>query len=446
LKETMNVSRIRKDAEAIFLAGVKAVEPAPAIRKHFKLKGNKLTVNDRTYNLSDFENIYVIGAGKASAAMAQAVEDVLGERLKGGAVNVKYGHALPLQKIQVNEAGHPVPDEPGFRGAQQIAGLLKKTGEKDLVLFLISGGGSALLPYPAEGLTLEDKQQVTQRLLEVGANIHEINALRKHLSQVKGGRLARLAFPSTLISLILSDVIGDDLDTIASGPTVPDHSTFADCLRIVKKYDLRDKIPAAVVEIFEKGAHGKIEETPKAGDPAFEHTQNLIIGSNIQAARGAQKKAEEIGYNSLILSTSIEGETREAAKVQAAVVRGILETGNPVDRPACVISGGETTVTIRGKGLGGRNQEFVLAAAIEIDGLENVVILSGGTDGTDGPTDAAGAIADGGTINRSRESGLDADQFLQENDSYHFFKPLGDLLITGPTYTNVMDLHLVMVG
>jgi len=446
LKETMNVSRIRKDAEAIFLAGVKAVEPAPAIRKHFKLKENKLTVNDRTYNLSDFENIYVIGTGKASAAMAQAVEDVLGERLKGGAVNVKYGHALPLQKIQVNEAGHPVPDEPGFRGAQQIAGLLKKTGEKDLVLFLISGGGSALLPYPAEGLTLEDKQQVTQRLLEVGANIHEINALRKHLSQVKGGRLARLAFPSTLISLILSDVIGDDLDTIASGPTVPDHSTFADCLRIVKKYDLRDKIPAAVVEIFEKGAHGQVEETPKAGDPAFEHTQNLIIGSNIQAARGAQKKAEEIGYNSLILSTSIEGETREAAKVQAAVVRGILETGNPVDRPACVISGGETTVTIRGKGLGGRNQEFVLAAAIEIDGLENVVILSGGTDGTDGPTDAAGAIADGGTINRSRESGLDADQFLQENDSYHFFKPLGDLLITGPTYTNVMDLHLVMVG
>jgi len=442
----MNIPRLRKDAEAIFLAGVKAVEPAPAIRKHLTLKDERLAVNDRVYNLTDFENIYVIGTGKASAAMAQAVEQVLGQRLKGGVVNVKYGHALPLQKIQVNEAGHPVPDEAGFRGAQQIAGLLKQTGEKDLVLFLISGGGSALLPYPAEGLTLEDKQQVTQRLLEVGANIHEINALRKHLSQVKGGRLAGLAYPSTLISLILSDVIGDDLDTIASGPTVPDHSTFADCLRIVKKYDLRDKIPAAVAEILEKGARSEVEETPKPGDSAFERTQNLIIGSNIQALRAAKIKAEELGYNSLILSTPIDGETREAAKDQAAIAREILETGSPVPRPACFISGGETTVTIRGRGLGGRNQEFVLAAAIEIDGLEDVVILSGGTDGTDGPTDAAGAVADSETMSRSRELGLDAERFLRENDSYHFFKPLGDLLITGPTFTNVMDLHLVMVG
>jgi len=442
----MSLSRLRKDAEAIFLAGVKAVEPAPAIKKHVTLKGDRLTVSDRSYNLTDFENIYIIGAGKACAAMAQAVEDVLGERLKGGIVNVKYGHALPLQKIQVNEAGHPVPDEAGFRGAQQIADLLKQTGEKDLVFFLISGGGSALLPYPADGLSLKDKQQVTQRLLEVSATIHEINAMRKHISQVKGGRLARLAFPSTLISLILSDVIDDDLDTIASGPTVPDHSTFADCLRIVKKYDLRDKIPAAVVEILENGARGKVEETPKAGDPAFERTQNLIIGSNIQAVRAAKQKAEELGYNSLILSSFIEGETREVAKVHAAIAREILETGNPVARPACVISGGETTVTIRGKGLGGRNQEFVLAAAIEIDGLEDMVILSGGTDGTDGPTDAAGAIADSGTMNRSRELGLDAERFLRENDSYHFFKPLGDLIITGPTYTNVMDLRLVMVG
>ena len=442
----MSLSRLRKDAEAIFLAGVKAVEPAPAIKKHVTLKGDRLTVSDRSYNLTDFENIYIIGAGKACAAMAQAVEDVLGERLKGGIVNVKYGHALPLQKIQVNEAGHPVPDEAGFRGAQQIADLLKQTGEKDLVFFLISGGGSALLPYPADGLSLKDKQQVTQRLLEVSATIHEINAMRKHISQVKGGRLARLAFPSTLISLILSDVIDDDLDTIASGPTVPDHSTFADCLRIVKKYDLRDKIPAAVVEILENGARGKVEETPKAGNPAFERTQNLIIGSNIQAVRAAKQKAEELGYNSLILSSFIEGETREVAKVHAAIAREILETGNPVARPACVISGGETTVTIRGKGLGGRNQEFVLAAAIEIDGLEDMVILSGGTDGTDGPTDAAGAIADSGTMNRSRELGLDAKRFLRENDSYHFFKPLGDLIITGPTYTNVMDLRLVMVG
>lgn len=442
----MNVSRIRKDAETIFLAGVKAVEPASAIRKHVTLKDERLTVNDTVYNLTDFENISVIGAGKASAAMAQAVEEILGNRLKGGVVNVKYGHGLPLKKIQVNEAGHPVPDEAGFQGARQIAGLLKKTGEKDLVIFLISGGGSALLPYPAEGLTLDDKQQVTRRLLEVGANIHEINALRKHLSQVKGGRLARLAFPSTLISLILSDVIGDDLDTIASGPTVPDHSTFADCLGIVEKYDLKDKMPAAVVEFLEKGDRREVEETPKSGDPAFERTQNLIIGSNIQAVRAARKMAEELGYNSLILSSFIEGETREVAKVHAAVAREIVKTGSPVPRPACVISGGETTVTIRGKGLGGRNLEFVLAAAIEIDGYHDVVILSGGTDGTDGPTDAAGAIADGSTFSRAKKKGMSAENFLRENDSYHFFKPLGDLIITGPTHTNVMDLRLVMVS
>ena len=442
----MNVSRIRKDAETIFLAGVKAVEPASAIRKHVTLRDERLTVNDRVYTLSDFGNISVIGAGKASAAMAQAIEEVLGERLKGGVVNVKYGHALPLKKIQVNEAGHPVPDEVGFQGARQIADLLKKTGEKDLVIFLISGGGSALLPYPAEGLTLDDKQQVTRRLLEVGANIHEINALRKHLSQVKGGRLARLAFPSTLISLILSDVIGDDLDTIASGPTVPDHSTFADCLGIVEKYDLKDKMPAAVVEFLEKGDRREVEETPKSGDPSFERAQNLIIGSNIQAVRAARKMAEELGYNSLIFSSFIEGETREVAKVHAAVAREIVKTGSPVPRPACVISGGETTVTIRGKGLGGRNLEFVLAAAIEIDGYHDVVILSGGTDGTDGPTDAAGAIADGSTFSRAKKKGMDAENFLRDNDSYHFFKPLGDLIITGPTYTNVMDLRLVMVS
>jgi hydroxypyruvate reductase len=361
-------------------------------------------------------------------------------------VNVKYGHIFPLNKIKVNEAGHPVPDEAGFHGTEEIIQLLKKTEKNDLVLFLISGGGSALLPYPAEGLTLEEKQEVTKYLLEVGACIHEINAVRKHLSRVKGGRLAKLAHPSTLISLMLSDVIGDDLDTIASGPTVPDDSTFDDCLKVLEKYQMREKIPASVVELLEKGARGEVEETPKAGDPAFQRTQNMIIASNILAVQAAQRKAEELGYNTMILSTFVEGETKEAARVHAAVAKEILHTGNPVPRPACIISGGETTVTIRGKGLGGRNQEFVLAAVIDIDGLENVVILSAGTDGTDGPTDAAGAIADGSTVSRAKKKGMDAEYFLRENDSYHFFKPLGDLIITGPTHTNVMDLRLVMVG
>ncbi len=442
----MKESRLRKDAEDIFKEGLEAVGPIQEIRKHVTFKDNKLSVRDQIYDLTDYEAVYVIGTGKASAAMAQAVEGLLGERLKEGVVNVKYGYSFPVKRIKVNEAGHPVPDEAGFRGTKEIVQLLEKTGKNDLVLFLISGGGSALLPYPAEGLTLKDKQEVTRCLLEVGARIHEINALRKHISRVKGGRLAKLAYPSTLISLILSDVIGDDLDTIASGPTVPDESTFTDCLKIVEKYDMRGKIPSSVVEFLEKGAKGEVEETPKSGDPAFQKTQNLIISSNIHALKAAKRKADELGYNSLILSALVEGETKDAARVHAAVAKEILKSGNPVPPPACVISGGETTVTIRGKGLGGRNQEFALAAAIDIDGLENVIILSVGTDGTDGPTDAAGAVADGSTVNRARKLGMDAEHFLRENDSYNFFKPLEDLIITGPTHTNVMDLRLVMVG
>jgi hydroxypyruvate reductase len=378
--------------------------------------------------------------------MAQSIEELLGERIKSGFINVKYGHTLPLNIIQVNEAGHPVPDEAGLSGTKKIIELVSQTGEKDLVLFLISGGGSALLPYPVKGLTLEDKQQMTKRLLEVGATIHEINALRKHVSRVKGGRMARLAYPSALISLILSDVIGDNLDSIASGPTVPDESTFGDCLHILEKYDLKDKISPAALRFLEEGAQARQEETPKADDPAFRQTQNVIIGSNVLAVKAAQKKAEELKYNSLILSTLIEGETKDVAKLHAAIAKEILKTGNPLQKPACVISGGETTVTIRGKGLGGRNQEFALAAAIEIDEWDGVVILSGGTDGTDGPTDAAGAIADSTTVGRAKALELNPEAYLRENDSYHFFQPLADLIMTGPTFTNVMDLRLVMVA
>ena len=442
----MNLDQLRKDALAIFQAGLKAVDPVNAIKQHVSLQNNTLNVGDRTYNLASYESIYVIGAGKASAAMAQPIEELFSGRLKTGFINVKYGHTLPLSIIQVNEAGHPVPDEAGLLGTKKIIELMSQTGEKDLVLFLISGGGSALLPCPVQGLTLEDKQQMTKLLLEVGAAIHEINALRKHISRVKGGRLAKLAYPSTIISLILSDVVGDNLDSIASGPTVPDESTFDDCLDILKKYELQDEISSSVLEFLKAGAQGEHEETPKADDPVFERTQNVIIGSNILAVKAAEKKAQEMGYKSLILSTLIEGETKEVAKVHAAIAKEILSTGNPIKKPACVISGGETTVTIQGQGLGGRNQEFTLAAAIEIDGWDGVVILSGGTDGTDGPTDAAGAIADGMTVSRAKELELDAQASLKENDSYNFFQPLDDLIITGPTHTNVMDLRLMIIA
>ena len=429
----------------IFHAGLTAADPVGAILRHVKLAGDTLEVGEKRYDLARCSGIYVVGAGKASARMAQALEQILDSRLSG-VINVKYGHAVPLKAIKVNEAGHPVPDEAGVPGTLEILRLLEQCNERSLVFFLVSGGGSALLPCPADGLTLKDKQRTTQALLECGATIHEINAVRKHISRVKGGRLAKAAHPATVVSLILSDVVGDSLDSIASGPTVPDPSTFADCLRVIENYRIEEKIPPAVRSHLERGAKGELEETPKPTDPIFQSVQNLIVGSNRLALEAAKEKAKELGYHGLILSSLIQGETREAAGFHAAIGKEILETGNPVTRPACVISGGETTVTIQGGGLGGRNQEFALAAAVGIANAEGIVVLGGGTDGTDGPTDAAGAWADGTTCARARAMGMNPMSYLADNDSYRFFQRLGDLLITGPTFTNVMDLRLVLVG
>lgn len=442
----MDNARLRQDAEIVFHAGLVAVDPIRAINHTVKLEGDNLTVAEQVYALSQYENIFVVGAGKATAAMAQALEEILGDRVRAGRINVKYDHTLPLKYIQLKEAGHPVPDEAGYQGTQEIIQLLRGRSEHDLVFCLLSGGGSALLPSPAPCLSLADKQALTQKLLECGAAIQEINALRKHVSGIKGGKLAQMTYPATLITLILSDVIGDDLESIASGPTVPDHSTFVDCLHILEKYALLDDIPERVADFIRCGAAGDIPETPKGDDPAFHKTQNVIVAGNIQALEAARSRAEALGYNCLLLSSRIEGETKEVAKVHAAVAKEIRKSGNPLEIPACVISGGETTVRIQGKGKGGRNQEFVLAAAIEIAGMENTVILSAGTDGTDGPTDAAGAVADGDTLARAEKLGLDAGRYLRDNDSYHYFEALGDLLVTGPTLTNVMDLRLLLLG
>ena len=333
--------------------------------------------------------------------MAAAVEDMLGNLVTDGIVNVKYGYTAKLNKIRINEADHPVPDEAGSRGAEEIVKLVGNTQENDLLICLISGGGSALLPLPVQGISLNEKQEVTKKLLACGANINEINAVRKHMSRIKGGQLARFSYPATLITLILSDVIGNYLDVIASGPTVPDSSTFEDVKEIMERYKIWNTIPDTVKNHFEKGIGRNIPETPKAGENIFSKTQNVIVGSNIQAVLAAAKEAKGIGYQTMVLSSFIEGETKDVARVHAAIAKEILQSGNPVSAPACVVSGGETTVTIRGKGKGGRNQEFCLAAAIDIAGMDSVVILSGGTDGTDGPTDAAGAICDGQTIERT---------------------------------------------
>lgn len=437
---------LRDAALAIFHHALKAVDPAEAVRRAVERDGDVLRVQDRVYPLGDYKRIFVVGAGKAGALMALALEERLGDRLTDGWVNVKYGHVAPVRRIRIHEAGHPVPDAAGMAGVGAIVRLVSGLHADDLVFCVISGGGSALLPLPAEDITLEEKQTVTQHLLDCGATIHEINRIRKHISRVKGGQLARVVHPATLITLILSDVIGDPLDVIASGPTVPDSSTFADCTRIIERYALRDRLPDAVAAHLAAGAAGRIPETPKPGDRVFERVQNVLVATNLLALKAARTKAEALGFNAVILTSALDGETREVARIYPALAREIRASGNPVPAPACIVSGGETTVTIKGKGKGGRNQEFVLAGAQGIAGLDRVVIFSAGTDGTDGPTDAAGAIADGGTIARAVTVGLDAERMLADNDSYHFFQPLNDLVVTGPTNTNVMDLRLLLVG
>jgi glycerate 2-kinase len=426
----MKTSLLRRHALSIFKASLAAADPGDAVAR-------ELSKDD----YSRYDNVYVVGAGKAGASMARAAERVLGRRIAAGLLNVKYGHVAKLRRIELHECGHPVPDAAGVAGAGRIAAMVSAAGARDLVICLISGGGSALLPLPADPITLEEKQATTRLLLACGASIHEINAIRKHISRIKGGQLARLAAPATVCSLLLSDVVGDDLDVIGSGPTAPDGSSFSQVAAIFAKYGIAAQVPAAVRARIDAGVRGEIDETPKPGDRLFSRVRNVVVGSNRLALDAAAAKARELGYRVLVLSSRIEGETREVARMHAAIAREIADTGRPVRPPACIITGGETTVTLKGHGLGGRNQEFVLAAAIDLAGV-GAVVFSAGTDGTDGPTDAAGAIADGATLARKP----DAAAYLANNDSYHYFADLGDLVKTGPTNTNVMDVRLLLVG
>jgi hydroxypyruvate reductase len=347
----------------------------------------------RRRDLDRYERVFVVGAGKAGGVMARAAERVLGRRIAAGCVAVKDGDPAKSRRIDLRPCGHPVPDARGVAAAERIADLCASAGPKDLVLCLLSGGASALLPAPVPPVTLAEKQETTKLLLACGANIHQINAVRKHISTIKGGQLARLAAPARVVSLILSDVVGDQLDVIGSGPTAPDASTFADALAVLDRFSLRERVPRSVRDRLESDRSS--DETPKHGDPLFASVENEIVGSNQKSLEAAAAKAKALGYRTLILASTIEGETRDVARMHAAIARQIRLNGQPLRPPACVISGGETTVTIRGEGKGGRNQEFALAAAIDIAGLEATLILSAGTDGTDGPTDAAGAIADG---------------------------------------------------
>jgi glycerate 2-kinase len=443
------LKKMRGEAEKIFKASVQRVDPYEATMKFVRLKDGKLKLGSEettevALDLDAVDRVFVVGGGKATAPMAKALEDLMGSRIDRGLINVKYGFSEPLSRLEIAEASHPLPDEKGVTGTKKILSLLEEAKERDLVFSLISGGGSALLPSPAGEITLAEKQAVTKSLLECGASIDEINAIRKHISSSKGGQMARAAFPATTVNLMLSDVVGDRMDVIASGPFVPDSSAFKDAWQILSRYNL--SIPKSVREYLEKGLKGEVPETPKKGDPVFRKVHNFIIGSNILALEAAQKAAEAMGYGCLILSSMVEGETRDVAKVHTAIAKEILQTGRPIAPPACVISGGETTVTIRGKGLGGRNQEFCLASALELAGTSaRIVVLSGGTDGNDGPTTAAGAVVDPLTVERGSALRLRALDFLNNNDSYHYFEKTGELLVTGPTKTNVMDVRLVLV-
>lgn len=435
----------RRQVAHVLHAALEAVDPAAAVRRHVQFCNETLWVGGMAYDLTAYRRVFVVGAGKAGAPMVQAVEEMLGERIAAGYVNVKYGHSAPTERVAITEAGHPIPDEAGVAGARAIASLLESAGADDLVVCLISGGGSALMTLPVEGVSLADMMALTEALLRRAATINEINTIRKHLDRLKGGNLARLAHPARVVSLLLSDVVGNPLDVIASGPTVPDTTTFADAWRLLERYGLVDDAPPSIVAHLRRGVAGEIAETPKPGDPLFARAQNQVVASNDLAASAAAAAASDLGFNPLLLSTYVEGEAREVAKVLVAVGREVLASGRPVSRPACIIAGGETTVTVRGNGKGGRNQEMALAAAVCLDGIDDVAVVCLATDGSDGPTDAAGALADGTTLARGRGLGLDAWDHLARNDAYNYLAPLGDLLLTGPTNTNVNDLSFVFV-
>jgi len=428
----------------IMAAALNAVEPFEAVSRSLHLDGRFLIAANLTYDLSKFKRIVLVGAGKAAVPMAASVSQIFGASITSGLVITKQGYTQTdnfiLQNIRILEAGHPLPDQRGVLGSHKIIQLLKSAQSEDLILCLISGGGSALMTAPMPGIQLEEVQILTSRLLACGATIDEINTIRKHIDQVKGGGLVAQAGQAHWITLILSDVIGDPLDLIASGPTAPDASTYEDAFKILKQYELLDQVPGSIISHLKQGIQTQIPETLKPGHSAFDRVNNMIVGNNYLAADAALREASSFGYHTLLLTTSLQGEASQAGKFIAAIAQQITRSNQPISRPACLILGGETTVTLHGKGCGGRNQELALGAVNPIAGLENIFLITLATDGGDGPTDAAGAVVTGQTLARALSLGIHPNDYLTRNDSYHFFQALDDLLKPGPTLTNVGDL------
>ncbi|NEW82679.1 MAG: glycerate kinase [Mariniphaga sp.] len=433
----------RQIAIEIFLAGIESVKPDKLISKSVTYSQKELMITNQAFDLSAVQNIYVIGAGKASALMAKALESVLGSAITGGHIVTKYGHSVPLQYIGVSEAGHPVPDENGLKGTERIISFAQKADKNDLIICLISGGGSALLTDVPQNCTLADLASMNDLLLKSGADIGEINCVRKHLSMIKGGQLAKIASPAMVICLILSDVIGDPIDVIASGPTAPDESTFADAIAVLKRYNLSSKVAPAILKIINEGVQGKQPETLKKDDPAVNQIYNFIIGNNKLALQAAKTNAENLNFYTQIETSTLSGNVDDIAHFLVETAIGWRHANKGMK--ACLLYGGEPTVKISGNGLGGRNQHLALLCAKLLQNHAGITILSGGTDGSDGPTNAAGAVVDSKTFNNGQILNLDIDEYLQNFDSFHFFQKEGGLIITGPTQTNVMDIILVLI-
>ncbi len=429
-----NAEALRTDAWRVCQAALASVEPGRCVLRALKemdLPGGR---------------VWVVGMGKASARMAAACEQFFGERVAGGLVVTADGCAVPTSKVTVAEAGHPVPDERGMAAAGELAALAERTAEDDVLIVVISGGGSALAPLPSTGLDLTDIRKTASLLLRSGATVREMNAVRKHVEELKGGGLARRARAGHVESLILSDVVGDQVEAIASGPTAADSTTFRDAWEVLVGYGLEERVPPRVREHLRRGLAGEIRETVKVGDRTLQRVRHMIVGSGAEAASAAAQAAEELGYRALVLASTVEGEAREVGRVCAAVAQELSQRGRPVPPPAMIVLAGETTVTVHGGGRGGRNQELALSAALGIEGVDGALVCALGTDGRDGPTDAAGAMVDGRSTERMRAGGVEPRAALAENDAYPALQVAGDLLFTGPTGTNVADLYLIVAG
>lgn len=435
----------------IFGAALAAADPYKAVMNSLTLVNSQLHISDVVYDLNAYKRIMVVGAGKATARMALAMENLLGDRINVGLIVVKDGHTEKLTLIEQIESSHPVPGEDGVNASRRIMELMREADEKTLIICLLSGGASALMVLPVNALSLQDKQETTRLLLNAGASIAELNAVRKHLSLIKGGGLAQAACPAQMITLIVSDVVGDRMDVIASGPTTPDTSTFAEAWSVIEKYDLVEKLPQPVRDYLRDGISGKHIESVKVNNPCVEHSRNIIVASNKQALQAAKSKAIKMGFQTLVIADSLQGEAREVATLLAQKARSEIAKMEPKAR-RCLLWGGETTVTVKGSGKGGRNQELALAFAMQIEGVHGITFMSAGTDGSDGPTDAAGAMVDGETVLHARSAGMDAMNYLERNDAYSFFKRLDEItasrshLILGPTGTNVMDIQIALLN